>query len=104
MAYETGVGSGTIWREANLFATEQEALAAAEVMANEQNSGGVPWVKEQYDETLELSDYQLADGRERVDQLSLTKLGYKFSDTLTDIENCESLDEVKEIVKNVRES
>ena len=33
MCKETGVGSGTLWSEEHLFATEDEAMAAATVMA-----------------------------------------------------------------------
>jgi hypothetical protein len=58
MAHETGVGSGTVHREADLFATEAEAIAASEVKAKladrEQE-----WCAKLYDKTLEISDYQL---------------------------------------------
>ena len=58
MCRETGVGSGTIYRESDLFATEEEALAAATAKANLQNAE-TTWVVNLYNKTLELSDYQL---------------------------------------------
>ena len=37
MMKETGVGSGSIWYEENLFASEEEATARAQVLAAKQN-------------------------------------------------------------------
>lgn len=103
MAHETGIGSGSLYRERDLFATEEEAMAVAAIKAQEANDGAVPWVKQQYDETLEVCDYQLADGREHLEKRDLTRLSYKFSDTLDELENCETLEEVKEVIANARD-
>lgn len=58
MCVETGIGSGSIYDEARLFETEAAALAAAQVLADEQNSK-IEWIVERYNRTLSLSDYQI---------------------------------------------
>lgn len=58
MAVETGVGSGSIYAEADLFATEDEARAAALVKAASLDKS-VQWVAKLYDKALKISDYQL---------------------------------------------
>lgn len=103
MARETGVGSGSVYYERDLFSTQKEALAVAAIRANDANNGGVEWVKQQYDETLQVKDYELADGREHLERADLSSLRWKFSDLLGEIEDCETLVEVKEIVERVRE-
>lgn len=102
MCLETGVGSGSVYDEVRLFATEEEAMVVAKLLADEANSGGVSWVKEQYDRTLEIKDYQLADGRDHLEKKDLLSLQYKFRDLLHDIENCNNLDEVKNVVEEAQ--
>lgn len=58
MCIETGVGSGSIYDEARLFETEDAALKAARVMADEQNAK-TEWIITLYNRTLSLSDYQI---------------------------------------------
>lgn len=58
MCLETGVGSGNVYREDHLFEIEQDALVAAQVMADLANSE-VEWIATLYNKTLEMSDYQL---------------------------------------------
>lgn len=99
MAQETGVGSGSLYYERDLFATEAEALQAATLKAAEANAGGVPWVKQQYDATLEVCDYQLADGRAHLEKKDLTVLCWRFDDLLNDLEACESMAELKELIE-----
>lgn len=59
MCHETGVGSGTIYKEANLFENEEEAQRAAETRAT-LNNRECEWIATLYKETLQVSDYQLA--------------------------------------------
>lgn len=58
MCIETGVGSGSVYEEASLFETEEEALAAATLDANARNTEE-GWISKQYDKTLSVKDYQL---------------------------------------------
>jgi hypothetical protein len=58
MCAETGVGSGAVYRESDLFATEEEALKAAEAKAALANANS-EWIVKLYNKSLEISDYQL---------------------------------------------
>ena len=58
MCRETGIGSGTIHYEHDLFATEEEATAAANLRAAKETAE-IDWISKLYDKTLSLSDYQL---------------------------------------------
>lgn len=58
MAVETGVGSGSVYKEAELFDTEEDAFRCAAAMAKSADQS-VGWVARQYDKSLEISDYQL---------------------------------------------
>ena len=58
MCVETLAGSGSIYREDDLFASEDEAMKAAKIKADLQNAE-TPWVVKQFDKALSLSDYQL---------------------------------------------
>lgn len=103
MAVKTGVGSGRLYRETALFATEEEATAAAQAKADAANAGAVPWVKEQYDQLLEVCDYQLSDARTAVARAEASKARYRLADFVNSIEDCESLEEVREAVAALRE-
>ena len=59
MAHETGIGSGTLYREENLHATVEEALAASQILADENNNNPDMFVLPQYKASLEVCDYQL---------------------------------------------
>lgn len=58
MCLETGIGNGSIYREHDLFSTEEEAQAVAEIKAAKLNKD-TDWVVKLYNKTLEISDYQL---------------------------------------------
>ena len=103
MCQETGVGGGSVYGEDVFFDTEESALKEAQRMADAANAGGVDWVKKQYDKSLDISDYQLDDGRDRVIQRHLDNLGYRFRDCLDSIESCETMEEVQEVIKEARE-
>jgi hypothetical protein len=64
MCRETGVGSGQVWREDVLFATREEATAAAEVTAKARDLS-VSWVKKLFDKTLGICDYQLSNAAKK---------------------------------------
>ena len=60
MCRETGVGSGSVYDEKDLFSTKEEATAAAQIKADIANKE-TEWVVKLYDKTLKLSDYQLSN-------------------------------------------
>lgn len=64
MCLETGVGSGSVYDEADLFPYQDMAMEAAKAKAASMNVN-VEWVAKHYDKTLKLSDYELTNA-ERV--------------------------------------
>jgi len=99
MCNETGIGSGSNYNELKLFESYEEAFAAAEKQAKEANDGGVSWVAEQYNKTLEVCDYQLEDAREKVTQNKLYDLEHKFIDFRKDVGYCETIEEVMQLLQ-----
>lgn len=84
MCVETGVGSGSIYNEDLLFETEDEALAAAQALADDQNTT-TEWIVQLYNKTLSLSDYQIESAKLKLAadeasnaRSSLWNLGYLF--------------------------
>ena len=98
MCRETGVGSGSIYREENLFSTQEEALICAEEKAAEANAS-VNWIVEQYKETLELSDYQMDAAREFSAEREAQDKYQKVRYFVADIVDCDSIDEVKQLIE-----
>lgn len=95
MCFETGVGSGRVYYEADLFVTEQEARAAAEAKAEKETSKQ-PWMVEQFNRSLDISDYQLSDAvmkNARDYEISTkVKVGMLFDD----LRECTTIEEVRE--------
>lgn len=98
MCVETGVGSGSIYDEERLFSTEAEALTAAQALADGANAGGIPWIAEKYNKALEVSAYQLDDGREHLERKRADILAWEIHDLKEEIASCESMDEVRRLV------
>lgn len=105
MCVETGVGSGSVYNEDRLFATEGEALRKAQALANEQNTT-TEWIVHQFNRSLDLSDYQLENvkiktGEEAASRASsmLWNLGYLFDQ----IEEAADKEGVDEAVRYYRE-
>ena len=100
MCHETGVGSGSVYYENKLFETEEEALAAAQLMANNANST-TDWVVKLYDRTLEISDYQLEHAvlKDAADADSRARsMLYNLSDLFEAIGNADDKDAILEAV------
>lgn len=100
MCVETGIGSGSLYDETRLFSTEDEALIAAQALANAANNGGVPWVAQQYNKALGVSAYQLNDGREHVEQKRADRLAWQIKDLRDEISSCENMGDVANLVKS----
>lgn len=104
MCHETGVGSGQIYKESDLFLSQDEAVTAATLMASKQNSS-TPWVAEIYNRTLEISDYQLSNAEmelaKKEHQLARSLL-YNVEDLMAQIEESSNLDAAKEAVEEYR--
>lgn len=103
MCRETGIGSGSLYRESTLFATEAEALASAEAQAAVNNADAEGWVAKQYSATAKFCDYELKDavmeaGEDRV-RRKLYDIGY----LLEDLDNAETMDDVRQRIADWRE-
>lgn len=103
MCVETGVGSGSIYNERDLFRTEAEALAEATIKAQLANNAASGWVAKQYSETAKFCDYQLKDAQMEAavdaSRHALKLVGY----LLEDLDEAESLDDVRERIAAWRE-
>lgn len=77
MAHETGVGSGSVYNEDDLFRTEAEALVVAELKAKSADKS-LEWCAKLYDKTLEISDYRLEHAMMREAKEYRSKVGSLF--------------------------
>lgn len=103
MCVETGIGSGNLYRESEMFSDEASALIAAKLKAAEQNAE-TPWVVEQWNRALEISDYQLSDAiKEAADKARIhwnVRLGMLFDD----LREAEDIDGVKRVLERFSEA
>lgn len=94
MCHETGVGSGTVYYEQDLFSTEAEALEAATIKAALANAA-TPWVVEQYNKSLRVCDYQLSDASVKAERDRLAQVRITLNYLVEDIRGCISIEEVQ---------
>lgn len=94
MCHETGIGSGTLHSEDDLFATESEAFEAATVKAKIANAE-TSWVVEQYNKSLMVSGYQLSDATVKVEEDRLSKIRITLNYLVDDLRGCSSIEEVQ---------
>lgn len=94
MCHETGIGSGSVYYEQDLFSTEPEALEAAASKASLSNNT-VPWVAKQYDRTLRVCDYQLSDASIKAERDRLSRARVVLNYLVEDIRGCISIEEVQ---------
>lgn len=105
MCRETGVGSGSIYDEAKLFETEEEAATASEVLCREMNST-VQWVVELYNKSLELSDYQLESAKiqeAKNMELRSRSMLYGLEALFEEIEEAESKEDILDCITSYKE-
>ena len=98
MCCETGVGSGTVYYESRLFSSEEDAFAAAQLIANEQNTT-LEWVVKLYDKSLEISDYQLTDAIPKARELADVSFRYRVEDLLDGLREASSIEAVTEAIE-----
>lgn len=101
MCRETGVGSGSVYNESDLFLTEEEALAAAKIKADLANTE-TKWIVELYNKSLSISDYQLdsATMRAAKDEKSrASSMLWNLGDLFSRIEEADSKDDILEAVE-----
>lgn len=105
MCVETGVGSGSVYNESDLFETEAEALVAADAMARLADTSN-EWVVALYNKTLSLSDYEidsaklkLANAAASNARSALWNIGYLFDQ----IEEAADKEAIAELVRWYRD-
>lgn len=104
MCAETGVGSGNVYDEDRLFPSEEEARAAAQVMADKANDT-TEWIVKLYNKTLEISDYQLENAliKEAKDAKSRAgSLLWNLNDLFEQINEAEDKDAILEAVDDYK--
>ena len=104
MCRETGVGSGSVYNEDDLFLTEEEALAAAKVKADLSNSQ-VEWVVKQYNKTLKVCDYQLDSAVLKLakeEKSRASSMLWNIGDLFGTIEEAEDKDAILEAIEDYR--
>lgn len=97
MCRETGVGSGTIHSETDLFHTHDEAMRAAELKAKMQNAN-TEWVVKQYDKTLSLSDYEIGSASLKAAKDQQVRHSVDLQMLFGDLRDCETISQVTEVL------
>lgn len=97
MCRETGVGSGSIHDEETLFATHDEATAAAEIMAKvrDQSSG---WIAKLYARSLSVCDYQIENAELKAARDLRIRHSVKLEILFGDLRYAETIEDMKKIL------
>jgi len=104
MCRETGIGSGSIYEEAKLFETEAAAMASAILMAAESNQT-TDWIVKQYDQSLEISDYQIENAAMKLAQDAKSRAGsmlWNLDELFDKISEADGKDEIIEAVEDYK--
>mgnify|MGYP001162014749 CR=1 FL=1 len=97
MCVETGVGSGTIHRERNLFEDEASALEAAMLKAATDNAS-IEWIVKQRESALALSDYQLTDAIKQAAEKKRFAWEAHVEMLFADLRDAQDMDEVRRVL------
>lgn len=98
MCVETGVGSGSIYYEGDLFPTEEEALRVADTKAKVATVS-TEWMAKLYDRSLSVSDYQIENAALKTAREAASKarsMLYGVNSLFEQIAEAKTLDEAKE--------
>lgn len=102
MCRETGVGSGSVYSEDDLFPTEEDAHRIATTRAKLMNADPEGWVAKQYHRSLRVCDYQLQNAIVEKARGEETRLQSRLRSLFGDIESAESIDDVRAAVEQSR--
>lgn len=103
MCRETGIGSGTLYRESSLFATREEAVAASQIKADLQNADAEHWVAKQFNASIKFADYELKDAVMEAAASQSRRALYDVQYLLESLDEAETLEEAKERIADWRE-
>lgn len=104
MCVETGVGSGSVYYEGELFPTEAEALSSADAKAKAATAT-TPWMAERYARTLDISDYKMESAALKMARSSASRarsMLYGLDGLFEQIDEAETLDDVHQAVDDYR--
>ena len=104
MCRETGVGSGTVYNEGDLFGTEAGALEVAKLKAAEANKSS-EWIVKLYDKTLSISDYQLDSANLKAakdESFRASSMLWNLGDLFSRIEEASDKEEILEAVEDYK--
>lgn len=102
MAHETGIGSGQVYTEDDLFVSEEDAHAMATVKATLANAEQKGTAFQSRSRTARFCDYQLKDASIEAANSEKSRALYKIGDLISDIEDAETLDDVRRSVRRFR--
>lgn len=102
MCRETGIGSGSLWRESVMFSSKDEAIAAAQAECDRLNADADHWVAKQYSESVKFSDYELKDASIKAAESREWDMGWKVRELLNELDDCETLSAVKTRIEEWR--
>lgn len=103
MCVETGVGSGSVYSERDLFPTEEAARTAATAKANVANLDATGWVAKLYDKRAKFADYQFKDAQIEAAKSASSRILHDVGYLLEDLAEAENLDRVREYIVAWRE-
>ena len=104
MCIETGVGSGSVYDEARLFPTEEQAFQKATALAEEANRNQ-EWIVKLYDKALEISDYRLESAALKLAKDAKSRAGsllYNLSELFSQIEEADDKDAILEAIDDYK--
>ena len=103
MCVETGVGSGSIYYEGDLFPSHEEATTVAQIRAAEADKS-VEWVAKLYDTTLHLSDYELSNAEREANRAEHSEKMYRIRDFFDNLEWSDDAGAMRDEISKFRET
>lgn len=102
MCCETGIGSGILWAEEDLFAEEGLAITAAANKANKLNRE-TPRLRKRFSSTLEISDYKLDNAVLRMAKSLRAKPMVRVNILLSAIDSAGTIEDVRQLMADFQE-
>lgn len=103
MCVETGVGSGSVYYEKDMFSTREEAMTAAQLKAAEKDKG-LDWVAKLYDKTLSLSDYEMSSAEREANRAAHSEKMISILNFFDDLEWSDDVGAMRDAVSKFREA
>lgn len=98
MCNETGVGSGSVYKEKDFFTSREEAVAHAKILASTRNEKTDGTIVDNYNRALEISHYQISDAKIKLADDADRTRRVKLSMLIDEFNDCESIDEVRSAI------